>query len=249
MKKGLDKVNILGLMIDRIDMKTAIIRLNDFLNMDKTSCVFTPNSEIAMKAYKDDNYMKVLNSADLLTPDGIGIVYASKILKKPIAERVSGFDLVSAFFKQAKDLKVFIFGGSQEAGLKAKGNIEKEFKGVKIVGIRDGYSGEEGLIDEINQSACDILLVCLGAPKQENWIYNNRDKLKAKLAIGAGGSVDVFAGVVKRAPDAFIKLNLEWFYRLICQPKRFFRMMSLPHFAIIVLLKGKRYKKGDIKCH
>ena len=127
--------------------------------------------------------------------------------------------------------------------------MKKMFPSLIVCGTRDGYFKPEetpAIVDEINRSGADILFVCLGAPKQEKWIYENREKLSCSLALGLGGSLDVYAGTVKRAPDLFIKLNLEWFYRLIKQPSRIGRMMNLPRFLFGTLfykISGKDKKE------
>ena len=128
----------------------------------------------------------------------------------------------------------------------AKKNMQKDYPGLNIVGVRNGYftdDEEEEIINEINASGADILFVCLGAPRQEKWIHKNKDKLKVRVAMGVGGSIDVFAGTVQRAPDFFCKTGLEWFYRLMKEPWRAKRMMDLPRFAMTVVKEGKKHKQ------
>ena len=238
-----DKVDILTVKVDRVTMDEATGILCGFFRQDETKMVFTPNSEIILNAYKNPDFAKVLNSADLLVPDGIGVVKAAKILKKPISERVAGFDLIGSVFEKIKisDYTVFLLGSKPGVAESAKAAMEEKFKGIKIVGCENGYFTDDGpVLEKINAAKPDFLLVCLGSPRQEEWIYKNRDKLCCKVAIGAGGSLDVFAGTAKRAPEFFIKCNIEWLYRLLCQPSRFWRMLSLPKFALTVLFKGKR---------
>lgn len=241
-----DKVNILGVNVDMVTIDEAAEEIYSFLATDSMHSVYTPNSEIIMLAYKDSEFADLLNRSDLLTADGIGVVYASKILKKPIKERAAGYDIARKVLKKldGSDYKLFLFGGKPGVAEEAKANLEKEYTGLKIVGTRNGYfkSDEEaGIIDEINASGTDIVFVCLGAPAQEKFIDRNRDKLKTKAALGIGGSLDVFAGKVERAPEFWQKAGLEWFYRLMKEPKRIGRMMALPKFGLTVLFKGKRY--------
>lgn len=242
-----DKVNILGVKVDKVNIEEASdIIINHINTSDNTISVFTPNSEIIMKGYKDEKFKDVLNSSQLLTADGIGVVYASKIVKNPIKERCAGYDLACRVCEKAKDnpLKLYLFGSKPGVCEMAKENIEKKYPGVSVVGLSDGYFDDEKekkIICDINEKSPDILFVCLGAPKQENWIYNNKTTLNAKVCMGIGGSLDVFAGNVKRAPDFFVNHGLEWFYRLIKQPSRFVRMLELPRFALKVLIKGKKY--------
>lgn len=245
----MDKVNILGVEVDMVDIQGAADRIMSFFNEDKVHTVFTPNSEIIMCAYKDPEFCRMLNSADLLTADGIGVVYASRILKKPIKERAAGYDIARVVLSKLNysDHKLFLFGGKPGVSEEAKARLEQEYKGLNIVGTRNGYFKDEEdpeIVEEINNSGADILFVCLGAPKQEKWLDKNKDSLNVKVAMGIGGSLDVFAGRVQRAPDVFCKLGLEWFYRLMKEPWRFKRMMELPKFALTVVKKGKNYSQN-----
>lgn len=243
-----DKVNILGVAVDKVNVSGAVDRIMQFLNEDRLHSVYTPNSEILMAAYKDESFREVLNKSDLLTADGIGVVYASRILKNPISERAAGFDIACELLERVKgtSYKVFLFGGKPGVADIAKEKLEAKYPGINVCGTRNGYfkpDDEAEIVDEINASGADIVFVCLGAPKQEMWINDNRDKLKARVALGIGGSLDVFAGTAMRAPEFYCKHGLEWFYRLMKQPSRAGRMLALPKFGFTVLLKGKKFKQ------
>lgn len=239
-----DVVNILGVNIDRVTMEEAIENAVKFVLEDGVSVIYTPNPEIVMEAYNDAGFADILNASDMCVPDGIGVVYGAKLLGTPVKERVPGFELSCNLFKKLGEMNksVFLFGSKPGVAQKAGEKLLATCPGIKIAGCRDGYfkaEDEPEIIDEINNSNADLLMVCLGAPKQEKWIYKNKSKLNVKLCIGAGGTLDVLAGTAKRAPEIFIKLNLEWFYRLCKQPSRIGRYMSLPKFMITVLKKGK----------
>lgn len=239
------KTDIFGVKFDNFTVNETVEKAVSFENVP--FAIFTPNPEIVQAARKDGGFCEVLNSADVVTPDGIGIVYASKIIGGAIKERAAGFDICCGILEKLADKNgtVYLFGGIPEVANIAKDNIESKYKGISVVGTSDGYfdkEKEQKIIEDIKQKKPDLLLVCLGAKKQEVWIYENKDILDAKILIGAGGSIDVFAGTVKRAPDIFIKLNLEWFYRLIKQPSRFVRMLQLPLFIIEVVLKRRELK-------
>ena len=134
-------------------------------------------------------------------------------------------------------------GAKPGVALSAAEKLKEKYPGLVIAGTHDGYFKEdEPVIEEINEASPDFLMVCLGFPKQENWIYNNREKLNARLAIGAGGCLDVFAGTVQRAPDFYCRHGIEWLYRLVKQPSRFVRMLALPKFGLKVLFKGRKYQ-------
>lgn len=235
---------IMGVPFDVIKMEEASDKVMRFFEDGGCHIICTPNPEIVMRAQEDSRLMDILRAADMVVPDGIGVVWASKLNKVKIKERVAGYDLCHSLFrKMAKEGRsVYFFGGAPGVAHKAAEKMTKQYPGLKIVGTRNGYfstSDEKEIIRDIKRFSPDLLLVGLGSPKQEKWIYENLRFTGAKAAIGVGGSFDVMAGNVKRAPKAFQKLGLEWFYRLLCQPSRIVRMMQLPKFAIKVLLSKK----------
>ena len=243
------KVNILGAKIDMCTMAEAVEKVLSFFETDGKKVIFTPNSEIILYASRNEDFMKKLNSADITIADGIGVVYGSKIVRRPLPERVAGFDLIKNILPKMAErgLSVYLLGAKPGVAEKAAKTLESEYK-VTIAGTHDGYfKDDEEVLKDINQKKPDLLLVCLGFPKQENWIAENRDKLCVKAMIGAGGSLDVFAGTVERAPDFYCKHGLEWLYRLKKEPWRFMRMTALPIFALKVFFTGWRYKQ-DVKC-
>lgn len=243
----MNKIDILGVAIDKVTMQEATDRVLGFLQEDRPHMVFTPNSEIIMVAYRDPAFADVLNAADLLTPDGIGVVHASKILKSPLQERVAGFDLACRVLERldGTDKTVYFFGGKPGVAEQARDNLLKEHPGLHIVGVQDGYfdeAKERQIIADIQAKKPDLLFVCLGAPKQEKWIAAHKEELGARVLMGLGGGLDVWAGTVERAPERYQKAGLEWLYRLMKQPSRIGRMMQLPLFGFTVLFKGKRVK-------
>lgn len=245
----MEKVNILGVNVDMVNIDESADIIMGFLDSESgLKRVFTPNSEIIMRAYKEPEFAKALNKADLLTADGIGVVYASKILGKPIKERAAGFDIAKEVLKKVSKTghKLYLFGAKPGVAEEAKAKMEEDYPGVNIVGTHNGYFRSKDvpeIIDDINNSGADLLFVCLGAPAQEKWIDENADKLKVKVAMGIGGSLDVFAGKVERAPEFYCKHGLEWFYRLKKEPWRAKRMAALPKFAATVVFKGRKFKQ------
>ena len=235
-----DICNILGVPFANITPEEAVERLNSYLNGRGKHMVFTPNPEMVMEAGKNPEFKAILNKSSMNVPDGIGIVYASKLTKNKIKYRVAGYDMLLSLFDKIKDSEktVYFFGGSPGIAEKAKEAIEKRFKGIKIVGVADGYfddQKEKKIIEDINKKSPDLLLVGIGFPKQEMWIAKNINSLNIKAAVGVGGSFDGWSGNVKRAPDFFVNHGLEWFYRLIKQPSRIGRMLQLPVFMIKVI--------------
>ncbi|AOY74831.1 WecB/TagA/CpsF family glycosyltransferase [Clostridium formicaceticum] len=237
-----NQVKILGVPIDQITEEEAFYRLTSFLEGSTVKKVYTPNPEIIMMAQQDEALFRVLEEADLVLPDGIGLIIASKIKGLGLKERVTGIDTMDKLLTYCgeKGKSIFLLGGKPGTAALACENMKKQYKGIKIAGFYHGYfqgKDEPEIIEEINQANPDILFVCLGAPKQEKWIYKYQHQLNCKLAMGVGGSVDIYAGTAKRAPILFQKLGLEWFYRLAKEPWRIKRMMALPKFLIRVTLK------------
>ncbi len=240
---------ILNIKFDTFTMEESVKYAMNFLEEDKNHIIVTPNPIMVMDAKKDENFENVLNNADLCLPDGIGVVYASKLYDVKISERVGGCDFTQTLFDKIKTLNktVYILGAGPGVAQLAKENIEKKYTGLKVVGFHDGYfskiEGEEDKIkEEIRNKKPDILLVGLGGKTQENWIYNNKD-LPVKISIGVGGTIDVLSGTVKRAPKIWIKLKLEWLYRILKEPKKRVKpALAIPLFMLSVL-KERFFKK------
>ncbi len=239
----MSKVSIFGVNIDAVPMDEALNILKGFLDNEvRGNVIFTPNSEIVMSAKEDEDFKAILNSASLIVPDGIGVVKAGKILGTPIPERVGGFDLSSNIMPYLNEKKksLFILGGKPSVAEKAAENLKAQYPDLVIAGTNDGYfNDDEKIVEKIAATCCDFLMVCLGSPKQEEFIYKYKDRLFAKAIIGAGGSADVFAGEVMRAPEFYIKHNLEWLYRIV-KGKRLKRSLKLFKFAFSVYLSKFR---------
>lgn len=232
--------DILGIRVDSLTMQEAVERLNRWLSEEKVHTLYTPNAEILMAAQRDPGLKEILNSADMLTADGAGVVLASKILQRPVPEKVSGIDLVKRSFTGLSKGKAsyFLLGSKPGVAEAAAVNIINEYPGVKIAGCRNGYfkdTEEDELIEQINQSGAAILLVALGAPKQEKWIARNKDRLKVKICAGVGGTLDVLAGTVDLAPEFMRRSGFEWLFRLYKEPWRAKRMLDLPRFVLKVV--------------
>jgi len=250
------RVDILGVGIDTLNRKETLSKTLGYIKADERKCklIATPNPEVIMRARADREFAKVLDKADLVIPDGVGVVWASKLGKERLRETVTGCDLCFQIFAQMKDMegkKVYLLGAAPDVASLAKTNMEEEFPGLDICGVRNGFfdiDEEKDIVTEINNLRPDVLLVGLGSPRQEKWIDKYKEELDVNLAIGCGGTIDVMAGTVKRAPMMFQRLGLEWFYRLISQPSRFFRMLVLPKFVLVVICEkvfGKKKFKKD----
>ncbi|MCA1055166.1 WecB/TagA/CpsF family glycosyltransferase [Rossellomorea aquimaris] len=211
--------------------------LNDIEN-DKKSFIVAINPEKIMKARKDKELLTLLNNADYQIPDGIGVVVASKLKGGKIKERVTGIDLMMHLCKvcESNGKSIFLYGGKPGVAETAKDKLIKDFPSIRIVGVIDGYEQDQEYIKEkINNANPDIIFVALGSPKQENWILENMNTSSPSIYQGVGGSFDVIAGNIDRAPEFLQKFGLEWFYRLLKEPWRWKRQILLPKFLIAVL--------------
>lgn len=225
----------MGVSFDDLTMDEAVERGLELAGGAEFSYVVTPNPELVMMAEKDPAYRAALAGAALTLPDGIGVIYAAKILGRPLTGRVPGVDFACGLMEgMAKSRrKLFLLGAKPGVAETARENLEQRYPGLTVCGVHDGYFQEDGpVVEQIWQSGADVLFVCLGAPKQEFWMVQNGADTGVKLAVGLGGSLDVFAGTVKRAPEAWQRLGLEWLYRLIKEPKRIGRMAKLPLFLL-----------------
>lgn len=241
-----EPVKILDVPVHPLTMGEAVSVLEESITSGEQAFVVTANAEIIMMCQEDAGYKKIVSQdAQLVLPDGAGAVWAGRHLGYKIPERVAGFDLYCQLLDKAaqKGYKAFFFGGSPGIAEAAKAKSEELYPGVQVVGCRNGYFKEEesqAIIDEINASGADMLFAALGAPKQEKWLVRYREQLKPKILMGIGGSFDVFAGKMERAPKWMQDASLEWLFRLYKQPSRFMRMMALPKFVLKVVFNGKK---------
>ncbi|MDO5040843.1 MAG: WecB/TagA/CpsF family glycosyltransferase [Peptoniphilus sp.] len=249
------KISIFGADVLNIDFSEAVEMVKNLLKEDKFHYVVTPNTEIVYDAKDNPKILNIINSADMSIADGIGLIYGSRIRKKPLKERVTGFDLSMEILNicEREGYSLYLLGTKPHIVKSAYENLRAQRPELKVVGYNDGffkgahigYEGheeEQRVIEEIDRLKPDVVFLGLGYPKQEIWIDTHKDKLNTRLIIGNGGVIDIIAGEVKRAPDIFIKLNLEWFYRLMSNPSRIKRQLAIPKFLISVLLDKNSVK-------
>ena len=233
----------MGVGFDSLTLEEAVARAKTLMDERRAAYVVTPNPEIVMACRERAETMAAVNGADLILPDGIGVIYGARILGTPLKCKLPGIDFITALMADmAKEGKsVFLLGAKPGVAETAAERLKAMHPGLVIAGTHDGYFKEDApVVAAVNAAQPDLLLVCLGAPKQELWMQRNRSALHIGLMAGLGGSLDVFAGNVKRAPKAFQKLGLEWFYRLLKEPKRIGRMMKLPKFLFACIGKKLR---------
>ena len=237
------KIEVLGVAFDNVTMEQAAEMGGKMLQEDRFHYVVTPNPEFILAAEKDESFRKVINAADLVIPDGIGVIYSAKILGTPLAERVPGIEFSAKMLEKLNEMggRLFLLGAKPGVAEKAGENICAQYPNIVLCGTQDGYfKDEEDVILKVAAARPDLLFVCLGAPKQEKWMARWGEHTGARLAIGLGGVLDVYAGNVERAPEAWQKVGMEWAYRLKKEPKRITRMAKLP--LVLVKSAGQRVK-------
>lgn len=234
-------MNILGIPVTQIsfaDVLQHVLAYLDISNSEfrKPLMIITLNSEMAGMSMGDHEFDKAVAAASLIVPDGIGIILASRVLGTPLQSRICGIDLGEEFFTIAeeKSFSVYLLGGREEVIQKACQNLSVRFPKLQIAGAHHGYfdsTEENRILDEIRQKQPHILLVGLGTPKQEKWLARHLSEFPPCVCIGVGGSFDVWAGMVPRAPYWVRRIGFEWLYRIIRQPRRLLRVFSLLKFA------------------
>ena len=237
------RTDVLGVAFDDVTLDEAVDRALAMLEEDGPHMVATPNPEIVQRAQKDREFAGILAQADLVIPDGVGVVYAAKILGRPLKGRVPGIDFASALMGRMAGTgrRLYLLGAKPGVAEEAGRRILERHPNITLCGTQDGYfQDEEAALLKVAAARPDLLFVCLGAPKQEKWMARWGKHTGARLAIGLGGALDVFAGKVERAPESWQKLGLEWLHRLAKDPSRIGRMMKLPLFLVSAL--GARLK-------
>ncbi|MGE9841827.1 WecB/TagA/CpsF family glycosyltransferase [Selenomonas bovis] len=220
-------------------MGEAVARIDGFIEKRTPVLVATANAEMLMRATHDGALRRILQGAAMVTPDGAGTVWAAHHLGHAMPERVAGYDMVQELMREApaKHRRIFFFGSAPGVADKAKKKAEQLYPGIEIVGTRNGFftaADEPAIIEEIKAAHPDILLAALGVPKQEKWLAKHLGELGVPVAIGVGGTFDVMAGVMKRAPHWMQRAKLEWLFRGMMQPQRAGRLLALPRFVLKV---------------
>ena len=245
----MNKTDILGVPFDVTTPEDALALLGEWVEEPRNHVIVTPNPEGVMLARRNDAFANAIQTADLSLADGTGVVLAAKLLKKPLKRRVRGTDITFALFDsldaKGKKFTAYFLGSKPDEGdtpsvaEMAKSRMETRYPNLSVKGFHHGYfasetESEKAILDEINQLSPDILLVCMGMPRQELWATQHRN-LNARITLCVGGTLDIMGGTVRRAPVIFQKCGLEWLYRLMCQPHRAKRMLDLPRFVAAVL--------------
>lgn len=237
------RINVLGVGFDNLTIDEAVERGMELLHEPGTHYVATPNPEIVEICRENLAARQAVNGADLVLPDGVGVVKGANMLGTPLKEKVPGIEFAAGLMERmaAEGLSLYLLGAKPGIAEAAGEKLAARYPGLVIAGTHDGYFQEDApVIEDIRQSGADCVFVCLGAPKQELWMAKHGEATGARLLCGLGGSLDVFAGVVERAPKFWSDHGLEWFYRLCKEPRRAGRMMKLPLFLVHVQKEKRR---------
>lgn len=247
-----NSVDILGISFSKLSLKETVDLIDRKIKEYKNNLfhIITVNPEIAIEIQEDSDLKNISIEADLITPDGIGIVLASKLKGNPVPERVTGYDLLLECLKlgNAKGWSFYFLGSDEDVSRKMLEYVAKDYPNVKIAGRHNGYFNKDEeikIVENIKNEKPDILIVALGSPLADKWIYNHKNELDAKVVFGVGGSLDVITGKVKRTPEIWKRLNLEWLHRRITQPSRKERQKKLKIFAYRAFVEA--VKKNKIK--
>ncbi|MCE5323552.1 WecB/TagA/CpsF family glycosyltransferase [bacterium] len=252
MEESIPCIKILGIKVHRIDMKYALDAIKDFIASGKPHMIVTADASMIARAQDDNDLKNIINEADLVTPDGSGIIKGARILGTPLIERVSGVDLARELCRMSAEdgFSIFFLGAEPGIADAAADNLAKAYPGMNVAGTHDGYfkpDSDSEIAGLVKESGAQALLVAMGIPRQEKFIKRYMSDMGISVAMGVGGSFDVFSGRVKRAPVWFQNHGLEWAYRLAKDPSKISKVSVLPKFLMMVyrerMFAGKRTQK------
>lgn len=235
--------NILGCPVDLLSFQEALEQVKQLFEKKTAAHIITLNPEMIMYAQENDEFKEIINEAELIVPDGVGVTIALKFLGIK-QERIPGIDFSYKLLEYCaqNNLKVALVGSKEGVAQRAKEKLCEKIEGLDIVFVYNGYfCDDDKILKKLEDCSVDLLLLGLGSPRQEKLIYNYKKILKSTIMIGVGGSFDVLSENVKRAPKIFQRVGLEWLYRLVIEPSRFGRMFpTLPLFLLKVILNGRK---------
>lgn len=246
-----NRINFLNTKIDNITMAEAVSRIDNMVQHGMNQYVVTPNVDHIVRLEKDELFREIYEHADLVVTDGVPLIWISRLLGKPIVEKVSGSDLFPKVCEMAaqKGYRVFLLGAAEGVAAKAAANLQQKYSGLQIAGTYSPPFGFEKDMNEL-QHICQIirnadthiLAVGLGAPKQEKFFYQNREQLQVPVALHIGGTIDFEAGNIRRAPGWISRIGMEWLYRLLKEPKRLAKRYLIDDMQILKIVW--KYRKA-----
>ncbi|MFC5653098.1 WecB/TagA/CpsF family glycosyltransferase [Paenibacillus solisilvae] len=241
-------VSIYGIRFSKMNMADTVHYLTQRVERREPTQVITGNPIMIMTALEQQSFHKVMLDAELVVPDGTGVVWAANYIGDPVTERVAGFDLLHHLMGvgEKRSWRVFLLGTTQEIIEQTARKLKQQYPGVTIAGYRNGYFGsaeDAEVVEYIRSTQADLLFVARSVDTQEPWIAQHKEAFGVPVIMGVGGSFDVISGNLKRAPKLFQKLRLEWLYRLLQQPSRYRRMFMLPKFVAKVMRDKEKVGK------
>ncbi len=245
-----ERVSLLGVGVDRVTMDEALSLIGRFIEAGGSHHVVTLDASMCVTAREDGELREIVANADLVTPDSAGVLWACRRLGEPLAQRVSGVEIVERLCAESseKGIRLFFLGAGPGVAEAAAERMRERYRGCIICGTHDGYFGPDGeplMIERIRAANPNVLCVAMGIPKQEKWIAQHREELGVPVMIGVGGTFDVISGRVKRAPGWMQRLNLEWLYRLIKNPRKIGKVMMLPRFVLMTVAAARHRTRAD----
>ncbi len=242
----LQEISVLGVKVKDITVSETAELIEKFvLERDKPHLIVTLGTEMVMASQKDSDIRDLINGASLVCADGAGVVWGARKAGLKLREKAAGVEILEEVVKRSSEskLRIFLLGAKPGTAEKTAENLKKKYPNCNIVGTYHGYFKDDSEpIDIVKKAKPDVIFTALGFPKQEKWYLNHAKELDIPVGMGVGGSFDVLSGKIERAPMWMRKLSLEWLYRLIKEPSRFGRMMSIPKFIFAVL-----FSKNDKK--
>ncbi len=234
------RISMMGCQIDNLSMEETLQRVDGFIRAGTPHQHVVVNVDKLVKASREPELRRIINGCDLVNADGMPVVWAARLLGKPLKERVAGIDLFEALMQRAaaRGWRVFLLGAREEVVAAVRALYERKYRGLIIAGHRNGYwsaSDEAAVADQVAASRADLLFVAISSPKKEQFLGQYQARMRVPFAMGVGGSFDVAAGLVKRAPRWMQRAGLEWFHRFLQEPRRMFRRYFIDDMAFLWL--------------
>jgi N-acetylglucosaminyldiphosphoundecaprenol N-acetyl-beta-D-mannosaminyltransferase len=236
-----ERITLMGCQVDNLSMEETLGRIEQFIQSGLPHQHVVVNVDKLVKASRDAELRRIINDCALINADGMPVVWASRLLGKPLKERVAGVDLFEALMRRAgeKGWRVFLLGAREEVVSKVADTYQRKYPKLVLAGYRNGYwkgeAEEAAVAQQIRDSRADLLFVAISSPKKEQFLGRYQAEMKIPFAMGVGGTFDVAIGRVKRAPVWMQKSGLEWFYRFLQEPRRMFRRYFIEDMAFIWL--------------
>ena len=234
------RIAMMGCQIDNLTMEETVQAVEGFIVSGRPHQHVVVNVDKLVKASRDPELRRIINACALVNADGMPVVWAARLLGKPLKERVAGIDLFEALMRRAAERgwRVFLLGAREEVVSGVKDAYEQKYRGLNIAGCRNGYwqpDEEAQVVAQIAAARADLLFVAISSPRKEQFLGQYQDRMRIPFAMGVGGTFDVAVGKVKRAPPWMQKSGLEWFYRFLQEPRRMFRRYFIDDMAFLWL--------------